>query len=181
MKTRISTDSDLAEIARIHRDAFGPDEGPEIVDLVEALFRDETARPLVSLVAEVDGEIAGHVLFTAAALEASPDAPVASILAPLGIARSHQRRGVGGLLVERGLELLTEQGVDLVFVLGHPAYYPRFGFEPAGRLGFDAPYPIPERNADAWMVAGLRPGAVERFAGAVACASALDAPQHWVE
>ncbi len=181
MQVRPSTDADLDAIARIHREAFGPKEGPEIVELVDALLRDETAEPVLSLVAEADGEVVGHVLFTAATLGTPAASPVASILAPLGIAPSHQRRGVGGLLAERGLVLLAEQGVDLVFVLGHPTYYPRFGFRPAGRLGFDAPYPIPEKNAEAWMVTELRPGAIERFAGTVACAAALDAPEHWVE
>jgi putative acetyltransferase len=102
-------------------------------------------------------------------------------LAPLGVLQASQLQGVGSLLVNRGLELLIEQGVDLVFVLGHPAYYPRFGFEPAGRFGFEAPYPIPEKNAEAWMVKALKSGALELFAGTVACAAVLNRPEHWRE
>ena len=72
-------------------------------------------------------------------------------------------------------------GVDLVFVLGHPGYYPRHGFRTAGVLGFDAPYPIPAKDADAWMVQELRPGFIGKIKGPVACAAALDHPEHWRE
>jgi predicted N-acetyltransferase YhbS len=181
LKLRLSTDSDLPAISRIHLDAFGPAEGPEIVDLVSALLSDETAVPYLSIVAESGGELTGHVLFSAARLDSPGESPVASILAPLGVLQASQLQGVGSLLVNRGLELLIEQGVDLVFVLGHPAYYPRFGFEPAGRFGFEAPYPIPEKNAEAWMVKALKSGALELFAGTVACAAVLNRPEHWRE
>ena len=181
MRVRPATDSDLSAISRIHREAFGPTEGPEVDDLVTELLRDETAEPRLSIVAESGGTVIGHVLFTAARLDTGPSGPTASILAPLGVAEAFQRRGVGGLLVERGLSTLDEQGVELVFVLGHPSYYPRFGFHPAGVAGFDAPYPILEKNADAWMVKALEPGAVDRFSGTVVCASALAHPEHWTE
>jgi predicted N-acetyltransferase YhbS len=145
------------------------------------LLRDETAVPYLSIVAESGGGLTGHVLFTAARLDSPGESPVASILAPLGVLQAFQRQGVGSLLVNRGFELLVDQGVDLVFVLGHPTYYPRFGFEPAGLVGFEAPYPIPEKNAEAWMVKALRSGALERFAGTVECASVLNRPEHWRE
>lgn len=181
LEVRPSVDSDSSAISRVHLNAFGSAEGPEIVDLVSALLRDETAVPYLSIVAESGGRLAGHILFTAARLDSPGEAPHASILAPLGVLQRFQRQGVGSLLVNRGLELLVGQGVDLVFVLGHPAYYPRFGFEPAGRVGFAAPYPIPEENAEAWMVKALSPGAIERFAGTVECASVLNRPEHWTE
>ncbi len=181
MEIRLSDDSDLPAISRIHREAFGPDEGPEVDELVRDLLQDPTAEPSLSLVAESDGTLAGHILFTAARIDGPGESPVASILAPLGILPAFQRQGVGGLLAERGLAILGERGVDLVFVLGHPSYYPRFGFQPAGAVGFDAPYPIPEKDAAAWMVKALKPGAIDRFAGTVVCASAMDRPEHWQE
>ena len=76
---------------------------------------------------------------------------------------------------------LGECGVELVFVLGHPSYYPRFGFQPAGVLGFEAPYPIPNENADAWMVKELEPGAIQRSQGRVECSSVLSDSKHWIE
>jgi putative acetyltransferase len=71
--------------------------------------------------------------------------------------------------------------VDLVFVLGNPEYYPSFGFKPAGNLGFDEPYPIPEKNADAWMVQALRPGAIGTIGGKIICADKLNKPEYWRE
>ena len=82
------------------------------------------------------------------------------MLAPLAVVPECQKQGVGGTLVKHGLELLSKSGVDLVFVLGYPEYYTRHGFAPAGVRGFDAPYPIPEKNSDAWMVFELRPGVI---------------------
>ena len=125
--------------------------------------------------------VVADVFAAAVRLGGAGESPVASILAPLGVLRAFQRQGVGSLLVDRGLGMLVDQGVDLVFVLGHPSYYPRFGFQPAGRAGFAAPYPIAAENAAAWMVKELRPGAADRFAGTVECASALNQPEHWRE
>ena len=93
----------------------------------------------------------------------------------------YQKKGIGGKLIDRGLQLLTSSGVDLVFVLGHSEYYPRHGFEPAGSLGLEAPYPIPEEHKDAWMVQALRPGLLGSLHGKVVCADALDKPEHWRE
>jgi putative acetyltransferase len=73
------------------------------------------------------------------------------------------------------------KGVELVFVLGHPGYYPRHGFTPAGVLGFHAPYPIPEKNADAWMVQELHPGVIGRARGKILCADAINRPEYWRE
>ena len=77
--------------------------------------------------------------------------------------------------------LLSLLALKLVFVLGHPEYYPRFGFTPAGRLGFGAPYPIPDELAGAWMVQALRSGVIGIISGKVICADALNKPEHWRE
>ncbi|MCP4699304.1 MAG: N-acetyltransferase, partial [Gammaproteobacteria bacterium] len=89
--------------------------------------------------------------------------------------------GVGGRLIEEGLRQLKKSGVELVFVLGHPDYYPRSGFVPAGALGYEAPYPIPEEVAGAWMVQELSSGVIGRVAGKIQCSKVLDQPEHWRE
>jgi len=76
---------------------------------------------------------------------------------------------------------LKQSNVDLVFVLGHPEYYPKCGFEPAGEKGFAAPYPIPEENAPAWMVQQLNGDMIGKIKGTVKCARVLDQPEHWRE
>lgn len=173
-----ASDSQLEEVLDVERNAFGYDKEAE---LVRDLLDDPTAVPRLSLLAFEGERAVGHVLFTSARLAQTPDAASLALLAPLAVVPEFQNRGVGGQLIERGITLLTESEVDLVFVLGHPGYYPRYGFEPAGRLGFTAPYPIPEEHADAWMVQALRPGVIGTVHGAVICAEALDKPEHWRE
>ena len=179
MRIRTSQAGDRQAIAALHAQAFGPEEGPEIASLVDDLFADSTARPLLSLVADEHGVI-GHVLFTPVRLPGHPDVPM-QILAPLAVARSRQGEGIGSALVRDGLARLTASGTALVFVLGHPGYYARFGFRPAGARGLDAPYPIPAQHADAWMVQALGHLPAEPLQGRVRCATALDQPRHWCE
>lgn len=178
IQIRESRDDDRNSMAIIHHSAFG-EEGGSIVQLVNDLFDDETAKPMLSLVAEANDEAVGHVLFTSVSVESSKENVAAMILAPIGVAASHQRTGVGRRLIREGLHRLTAQGVRLVFVLGYPNYYGRFGFFPAGPLGFLAPHPIPSEHADAWMVLGLANGAISANAGTVKCSQVLGLPQYW--
>ena len=169
---------DLDDVLLIERVAFGNDKEAE---LVRELLHDPSAQPVLSLLAYKDDRAAGHILFTAASLKEIEKAAVIAILAPLAIVPDAQKQGIGGKLVQRGLQLLTKSGVELVFVLGHPEYYPRYGFKPAGQLGFEAPYPIPDQDADAWMVQALRPEMIGSVSGKVICADALNKPEHWRE
>jgi putative acetyltransferase len=173
---RNTTSDDLDDILNINTEAFGQaDEAQLVADLLE----DETAKPLVSLLAIDDGAPVGHILFTRVTLQGQGLA--AAILAPLAVKPGAQGEGVGGRLICVGLEQLLENGVELVFVLGHPGYYPKYGFQPAGALGFEAPYPIAEEHAGAWMVAELVPGAITNAGGKVRCADALNHPELWQE
>lgn len=169
--------SELESVLSLHRAAFGAD---DVADLTRDLLRDPSARPLLSLLAFMDGRAVGHILFTTAHLDSENGLSV-SILAPLAVLPDYQNRGIGGELVNAGLEALSNAGADLVFVLGHPSYYPRFGFQPAGRLGLDAPFPIPEKNADAWMVLALKAGLIGNVSGRIECADKLNQPEHWRE
>lgn len=177
MDLREATGSDLDDVISVEREAFARD---EIVKLVRDLLDDPSAKPCLSLLAFNENRAVGHVLFTAARL-AEVDHVTVSILAPLAVVPDAQRKGIGGKLIEHGLQTLSNDGVDLVFVLGHPEYYPRHGFQAAGRLGFEAPYPIPDKDAGAWMVQALRPGVMGAVRGKVLCAEALDQPEHWRE
>jgi putative acetyltransferase len=178
LEIRKATESDLDDVLRVETESFGYDKEAK---LVNGLLRDASAMPLLSLLAVDDEEAVGHILFTRARLTGTEDTASAVILAPLAIVPDAQGKGIGGKLIKEGLRLLSETGVDLVFVLGHPEYYPRHGFRPAGALGFEAPYPIPDENADAWMVQELRPGVIGSISGKVVCADALNRPEHWRE
>jgi predicted N-acetyltransferase YhbS len=177
---RPSNESDLADVLRIETKAF-EEEGPEIADLVHGLLHDPSARPILSLLAIQDDQPIGHILFTKARLGPSDPSISAVILAPLAVIPEMQRKGVGGCLIRKGLRLLTDRDIDLVFVLGHPTYYPRHGFQPAGVLGFEAPYPILEKDKDAWMVQQLRRDVIGNVKGKVRCADVLNHPEHWRE
>jgi len=181
VRIRRATETDRADILHVHQSAFGKEQGPEVVELVSGLLADETAKPLLSLVAEIGGRVVGHVLFTAVHLRSSQHSASAQILAPLAVSEEHQRKGIGGSLVNEGLKQLAASGFELVFVLGHPDYYPKFGFIPAGALGYEAPYPIPPEHEDAWMVRALKPGIIGSAQGRIRCAVTLDQPQHWRE
>ena len=177
---RESTESDLLELLNVEKQAFGEDEGPEIVKLVKGLLNDPTAKPLLSLIALKGQQVVGHILFTKARITAN-DQLSAVILAPLAVDPDAQGQGIGGQLIAKGLAMLSESEVALVFVLGHPDYYPRHGFKPAGTLGFEAPYPIPEEVASAWMVQELNPGIIGSVRGRVLCADTLNQPEYWRE
>jgi putative acetyltransferase len=175
---REAVETELNDVLLIERIAFGYDKEP---NLVRDLLHDPSARPSLSLLALINDRAVGHILFTTARLSSTQDAVSIVILAPLAIVPDAQKKGIGGKLIEQGLELLSISGVDLVFVLGHPDYYPRYGFKPAGHLGFEAPYPIPDEHADAWMVQALRSDVIGTVNGKVICADALNNPEHWRE
>jgi putative acetyltransferase len=170
-----ASQEDVVRVLAVEREAFGTSDE---ADLVSDLLDDSTARPLLSLLAWEEDEAVGHILFTTATLAGADDLTV-SILAPLAVVPHAQRRGIGGRLIEHGVEHLAQAGVDLVFVLGHPDYYPRHGFVPAIPLGFEAPYPITPQEA--WMVRALRPGLVGDVRGTIVCAEVLDHPEYWRE
>jgi putative acetyltransferase len=168
--------ADLENVLLVERLAFGED---EVAELVRELVDDPSARPLLSLLAWDGDRPVGHILFTAARLDGASRDVAISILAPLAVVPDAQRTGIGRSLIEQGIQQLSESGVELVFVLGHPDYYPRHGFEPAIRLGLMAQYPIsPE---EAWMVRALRPGVIGQERGTVVAADAMNRPEHWRE
>ncbi len=177
MHIRQTEKSDLEDILLVERTAFGSEEEAK---LVSDLLSDSSAEPIVSLLAFQADQPIGHILFTNAIFD--PTQPVtACILAPLAVISEFQNKGIGRKLIERGIIILARMGIDLVFVLGHPTYYPKSGFEPAIPFGFDAPYPIPEKNHDAWMVRALSSDSKENFNGQVICADMMMKPEYWRE
>jgi len=178
MYIRETKDADLKDILFIEREAFNSNKE---ADLTKDMLADPSANPLLSLIAYIEDQPAGHILFTAGHLSNTSSKVTVSFLAPLAVIPKFQRQGIGGSLIKKGLQLLSKSGVELVFVLGHPEYYPRHGFTPAGKLGFEAPYPIPEKHANAWMVQALRPGIIGSVSGEVVCCDALSKPELWRE
>ena len=118
MQIRKSTESERKEILNIHSLAFGEVEGSVISKLVDDLLDDETAKPVLSLVAVENDKLVGHILFTKVTI-ANAELPIsAQLLAPLAILPDEQNKGIGEKLINEGLRLLKESGTELVFVLG---------------------------------------------------------------
>jgi predicted N-acetyltransferase YhbS len=133
--------SDYAAVEALIAEAFAKAEhadGNEAA-LVAALRRSDAFRPALSLVAEADGELAGHILFTVARVGSKE----ALALAPLAVKPAFQRRGIGSALVRRGHEAAARLGFGWSVVLGDPGYYGRFGYRPAALFGIEAPAGIP--------------------------------------
>lgn len=146
-KIRDETAADVDAVTTIVNDAF---EGDAEVKLV-AQLRQQCAG-IISLVAEQQGQIVGHILFSPATLNNAPRYQLMA-LAPMAVSNVLQHQGIGSALVRAGLERCRLSGVDAVVVLGHPAYYPRFGFIPAKQVNILCPWPAPD---DAFMVLPLK-------------------------
>lgn len=113
---------------------------PVVGELVDALRASPDWVPGLSFVAEVDGEIVGHILFTRSLLDAPSRLVEVLVLSPLSVSLDRQRQGIGSALVRYGLEhVRVTRDEPLAFLEGDPAFYARFGFEPGGPLGFRRP------------------------------------------
>lgn len=175
---RHTSKTDYSRIEKVLKEAFNSDEEAK---LTLNLLDDKSAAPVVSMLAFYKDTAVGHILFTRAYLN-EQQKPLLHILAPLAVLPGFQGRGIGGMLVKNGIGQLKTIGSELVFVLGHIEYYPKFGFlNNAGKYGFQAPYPIPEEVADAWMVQELKSKSIEKHQGLVKCADSLMKPEYWQE
>jgi len=176
MQFREAKPEDDENVLQVHRLAFSRDDEAA---LVRNLMQDDSARPRLSVIAEQQSQIVGHVLFTALRLVGTKSAVELSILAPLAVLPEHQKAGIGRRLIEYGCETLKRRGTGLVFVLGDPNYYTHFGFEPAIPHGLLAPYTI--TPADAWMVRPLKQDLLGVLRGTVVCAQSLQPERYWKE
>jgi putative acetyltransferase len=135
---------DIGQVRAINVAAF---EQPDEADLVDALRAG--CPEVLSLVAELDGRVVGHILFSPVTLPAGDRTLQGMGLAPMAVLPEHQRDGVGARLVEEGIARLEQSGCPFVIVLGHPGYYPRFGFERASTHGIECQWPVPD---EAFMI-----------------------------
>lgn len=175
---RQTTDDDLDAIIAVQQNAFGQnDEALLSADLLS----DPSAEPRLSLIAILDGQPVGYILFTKVSISGAEVNLRASILAPMAVVPKMQGHGIGGQLIRDGLARLAEMETDLVFVLGYPDYYQRFGFSPAGIHNLEAPYPIPPQHADAWMVQELKKNIIGTLQGRVICSDVLNKQKYWTE
>lgn len=166
MATRIRPvrDGDLVAVAAVNRAAFGREDEAQLVAALHTADRDS-----FELVAERDGVIVAHILFSPVSVEHGDDERMLG-LAPLAVAPDFQRQGIGTALARAALETLASSPYRAVVVLGDPDYYRRFGFGPASAVGLRSVYAA----GDAFMAMALREGGLAGYAGCVRYAPEFD-------
>jgi putative acetyltransferase len=148
------------DIPHVHALNCAVFESPTEARIVDAL----RGQPdVISLVAEDDGSIVGHIMFSPVRLTGAGEARAMG-LAPMAVAPARQRAGIGSALVRDGLVRCRAQGVEALFVVGHPEYYPRFGFSRASGFGFTCEFDVP---GEVFMALELAPGALRGRTGQV--------------
>ena len=157
IRTENSTDSD--KIRNVNAEAF---ETEAEANLVNALR--DSGVSYISLVAEEDNELVGHILFTTVDLIGDDSGLKLMGLAPMSVIPKLQNKGIGSLLVRTGIEECVSKGIDAIFVLGHPEYYPKFDFVPSVKYGIRPEYEVPD---EAFMVLELRNGVLDGKQGTI--------------
>jgi putative acetyltransferase len=156
IRPEVPADRDAVRL--VEERAFGR---PFEADAVDALR--EHGKVVLSLVAEVDSRVVGHVLFSYTTIETGGSQAIEASLGPIAVLPEQQNAGIGSALVRQGLSRCRQLGFGAVFLLGNPAYYRRFGFRPARAQGIryhqDLPYP------DAFQLVELRDGALAGVTG----------------
>lgn len=150
---RAETAEDHDAIHRVNELAFGQRNEADLVDALRV-----NASPFFSLVAVIDEQVVGHIFFSPVSVESENSGFTAMGLAPMAVLPEYQNQGIGTRLVREGLKECQRLGQDIVVVLGHPNYYPRFGFAPANLKGLRSEYDVPD---EVFMVLELKEGALE--------------------
>ena len=151
--------ADRAAVHRINELAFGQ---PDEANLVDALR--SKASPFISLVAVVDEQVVGHIFFSPVTIESDQGVFGAMGLAPMAVLPEYQNKGIGSQLVREGLKECQRLGQDIVVVLGHPEFYPRFGFAPASLKGLKSEYDVRD---EVFMLLEMSEGALAGRRGLV--------------
>jgi len=156
---------DYLAIHALNQAAFETAAEANLVDILR-----KEVSPVISLVAE-DGEtIVGHIMFSPVSLSGHPELNILG-LGPMSVAPRHQRKGIGSALVREGLMKCKDLGAGAVIVLGHPWFYPRFGFSPSVDYGIGCEYDVPP---EVFMVIELKPGYLRGASGIIKYHPAFD-------
>lgn len=132
--------------------------------LVERLRNAPTFIPELSLVAEVDGQVVGHILLTRILIQGDRMQTPSLALAPVSVHPDFQGQGIGGALIRTSHEIAQQQGYHSIILLGHEDYYPRFGYQPTADFGIQLPFEAPPQNC---MLIELQPGCLDKVSGVV--------------
>ena len=176
MEIRIAKVTDREAVRSVYLSAFGEGEREIVSELAVKLLTEETTPATVSLVAEAEEVVVGHVAFSPVTMGIKKNFK-GFILAPLAVRPDHQKQRVGSQLVEDGIQRLSGIGVDIVFVYGDPNYYGRFDFTTAAAEPYAPPYKL--QYPFGWQAIALDKNTTAATSGQLACVTPLCNPVLW--
>jgi len=176
MHIRISTSLDRDDIHSVHWSAFAEGEREIVSKLAVNLLSEESTPQTISLVAESENIVIGHVAFSPVTIDNSGNVQ-GYILAPLGVNPDHQKRRIGSKLIERGMQQLSRMGVDILFVYGDPKYYSKFGFSADAAERYIPPYKL--QYPFGWQGITLNKCSTGKSSIQIACITSLCDPALW--
>jgi len=176
MNLRIAKIQDQNDIQRVHLCAFPEGEREIVSKLAIDLLSEEMTPQTISLVAETDGAIVGHIAFSPVTID-NNDNFQGYILAPLGVKPDYQKRHIGSKLIEYGMQQLSIMGVNVVFVYGDPKYYGRFGFSADAAHQYTTPYKL--QYPFGWQAIMLNKCDIEKSPVTITCITSLCDPKLW--
>jgi putative acetyltransferase len=176
MRIRIATSMDRDDIRKVHLCAFPEGEREIVSKLAINLLFEETTPQTISLVAETEGVVVGHVVFSPVTIDNNENLQ-GYILAPLGVIPDYQGLRIGSRLIENGIQQLLKTGVNILFVYGDPKFYSRYGFSVDAASGYTAPYKL--QYPFGWQAIGINESNVTESSAKITCVASLCDPELW--
>jgi len=176
MTIRTATNLDREDIHRVHWSAFAAEERELVSKLAVDLLLEETSPKTISLVAELEESVVGHVAFSPVSIKADENFR-GFILAPLGIMPAYQNRGIGTKLIESGLQRVSNLRAEVLFVYGDPKYYGKFGFSADAAGCYVPPYKL--QYPFGWQAIALNDAEGRTTSADVVCVTSLGNPALW--
>ena len=176
MQVRKADRLDREKVRRIYLAAFPDSESESVAKLAVDLLLEDTTPETISLVAESDESLIGHIAFSPVIIGTQKNCQ-GYILAPLGVLQDHQKHRIGSTLVKSGMQKLSAMGVDILFVYGDPEYYGRFGFRTDTAVRFEPPYEL--QYPHGWQAVALKEVDADKRRVEISCVSSLCDPELW--
>jgi putative acetyltransferase len=176
MSIRLATFLDRDDVHGVYWSAFPEGERAIVSQLASNLLSEKTTPQTISLVAETEGAVVGHISFSPVAIENHENVQ-GYILAPLGVSPDYQKRRIGSGLIENGMQRLLTMGVHILFVYGDPKFYSRFGFSADAADQYTPPYRL--QYPFGWQAITLNECTIEESPVKIACVTSLCDPELW--
>ena len=176
MSIRIATSLDRDDVRDVHLYALPESEREIVSKLAINLLSERTTPETISLVAETEGAVVGHVAFSPVTIDNNENLQ-GYILAPLGVKPDYQKRRIGSKLIESGMQQLLKMGVNILFVYGDPEYYSKFGFSADVADRYTPPYKL--QYPFGWQAIVFNECNITKTSISIACVTSLCDPELW--